>query len=106
MSSCRYDPSGSPHTDEPKPPPTRGRRSSPTRKATMNFTKGRDRTTAARIYDRLRKRSYRAIGRKVSCEMTPNSRFASDWIRWGYEQHEAYVAGVWAALKAIEQESE
>lgn len=60
----------------------------------MTVTGGRQRTAAARVYDRLRKRSYR---RNVE-EM----RFIFAGARW--HEHEAYVAGVRDALNAMEGE--
>lgn len=65
----------------------------------MSFTKGNNRSDYARVYDRLRKRSYR---RRVL------SYFGhSAYQEW--EEHACYVEGVrdaLAAMEAIEDEHE
>ena len=67
-----------------------------------NFTGGRNRTLKARVYDRLRKRSLRAIREKTEHEVTHRAS-ASDWTLWNESLHEAYVAGVRDALNALER---
>lgn len=63
-------------------------------------TSGQTRSTASRIYDRLRKRSQRAIGKKTSHDMTSSPYSgAAPWMTY---EHDAYVAGVRDALNAIE----
>lgn len=52
----------------------------------MSFTKGNDRSDYARVYDRLRKRSYRSLA-----QWTLGNR------------HKSYLAGVRDALDAMQQ---
>lgn len=65
----------------------------------MSFTKGNDRSDYARVYDRLRKRSYRS---RVAAWLGHTS-----YQEW--EEHACYVEGVrdaLAAMEAIEDEHE
>lgn len=81
----------------------------------VSVTGGATRSTAARVYDRLRKRSLRArtfnranqyndeVGLKVISDVVgKGTKF--DHLLWNDYDHHAYVAGVRDALNAIEEE--
>ena len=64
----------------------------------MSFTSGRDRTGLARIYDRLRKHSSRAVGAPMA-RMGRRAQYPpEEWVRL---EHEAYTQGVSDALRAV-----
>lgn len=74
-------------------------------------TGGRTRVSAAKVYDRLRKRSLRAMNKRggVSYEDMVSRTTRSPYIdgsSWNGTDHMAYVAGVRDALNAISSASQ
>lgn len=64
-------------------------------------TAGTDRNTYSKVYDRLRKRSLRAMckSRKVAHVLGTNAWWAD--ASWSKGDHESYIAGVRDALNAV-----
>ena len=74
---------------------------------TMSVTDERagDRTLLGRVYDRLRKRSLRAIDTKEGyARMTGSEDKAEGWFDWDDFDHRAYLLGVRHALNAVKEE--
>ena len=69
-------------------------------------TGGRTRVNAAKIYDRLRKRSLRSLGQRRFLEITGRTMTTAPSATWVDTDHMAYVAGVRDALNAISSASQ